>query len=115
MKVSFEGIGESVVTFFNSATGSATAGAPVLISANGEVSACADGDRFFGCALACDTDIAAIQTAGYIELAYSGTNPAVGFVRLAANGSGGVKASEDGGEFLVVNVDTANKTLGLML
>ncbi len=115
MKVSFEGIGESVVSFYNSATSAATAGAPVKISGNGEVSACADGNRFFGYALSCDTDFAAVQTAGYIELGYTGTAPAVGFVKLAANGTGGVKAAETGGEFLVVNVDTANKILGLML
>ena len=115
MKVSFEGIGESVVTFYNSATSAATAGAPVKMSGNGEVSACVDGNRFFGYALSCDADFAAIQTSGYIELGYTGTAPAVGFVKMAANGAGGVKAAETGGEFLVVNVDTANKILGLML
>ena len=115
MKVSFEGIGESIATFYNSATSAAVAGAPVGMSGNGEVAACADGDRFFGCAVACDADFAAVQTAGYIEFGYTGTAPAVGFVKLAANGAGGVKASETGGEFLVVDVDTVNKTLGLML
>ncbi len=115
MKVSFEGIGESVVTFYNSAVSAATAGVTVKMSGNGEVSACEDGNRFFGYALACDTDFAAVQTAGYIELGYTGTAPAVGFVKLAANGAGGVKADEAGEEFLVVDVDTANKILGLML
>ncbi len=115
MKVSFEGIGESVVTFYNSKTSAAAAGVPVRMSGNGEVSACADGERFFGYALSCDKDFAAVQTAGYIELGYTGTAPTVGFTKLAANGSGGVKAAETGGEFLVIDVDTANKIVGLML
>ena len=115
MKVSFEGIGESVVTFYNSKIAAVGAGAPVKMSGNGEVSACADGNRFFGAALACDADFAAVQTGGYAQLVYSGTAPAVGFAKLASNGEGGVKIAETGGEFLVVDVDTISKTIGFML
>lgn len=115
MKVSFEGIGESVITFYNSKTAAAGAGAPVKMSGNGEVSVCADGDRFFGVALACDTDFAAVQTDGYVELAYTGTAPAIGFAKFVSNSAGGVKTAETGGEFLVVDVDTVSKTIGLML
>lgn len=115
MKVSFEGIGESVVTFYNSKTAVAGAGAPVKMSGNRAVSACADGERFFGVALACDSDFAAIQMGGYVELEYAGTAPAVGFAKLVSNGVGGVKTSETGGEFVIVDVDTVSKTIGLML
>lgn len=115
MKVSFEGIGENVVTFYNSKSATAVAGAPVKMSGNGEVSVCADGDRFFGAALACDADFAAIQTDGYVELGYTGTAPAIGFAKLVSNGVGGVKRAEEGGEFLVVDLDTVSKTIGLML
>lgn len=115
MKVSFEGIGESVVTFYNSKTAAAGAGNPVKISGNGEVSVCADGDRFFGVALACDSDFAAIQMGGYVELGYTGTAPAVGFRKLVSNSTGGVITAETGREFLVVDVDTVSKTIGLML
>lgn len=115
MKVSFEGVGESVVTFYNSKTAAAGAGVPVKMSGNGEVSACADGDRFFGVALACDTDFAAIQTDGYVELVYTGSAPTVGFTKLVSGGGSGVKTAETGGEFLVVDVDTVNKIIGLML
>lgn len=116
MKVSFEGIGESVITFYNSESSAATAGVPVKMSANGEISACADGDRFLGVALDCNEDFAAVQTGGYIEVSYSGTAPAVGYVSLAADGTGKVKAAESGGgQFLIVEVDTTNKILGLML
>ena len=115
MKVSFEGIGESVVTFYNSKTAAAGAGDPVKMSGSGEVSVGADGDRFFGAALACDDDFAAVQTGGYAQLVYSGTAPAVGFAKLVSNGDGGEKLAETGGEFLVVDVDTVSKTIGLML
>jgi len=115
VKVSFEGVGESVATFYNGSSAAASAGVPVKMSGNGEVSACSDGDRFFGVALSCDADFAAVQTAGYVELDYTGTAPAVGYAKLAANGSGGVKAAETGGEFLIAEVDSTNKILGLML
>lgn len=114
MKVSFEGIGESVVTFYNSKTAAAGAGVPVKMSGNGEVSVCAEGERFFGVALACDPDFAAIQMNGYVELGYTGTAPAVGFAKLVSNGAGGVKTAETGREFLIVDVDTVSKTIGLM-
>lgn len=115
MKVSFEGIGESVVTFYNNKVAAAAGGVPVKMSGNGEVSACSDGDKFFGAALACDADFAAVQTDGYFELGYTGTAPAVGFVKFVSNGAGGVKTAETGREFLVVDVDTVSKTIGLIL
>lgn len=116
MKVSFEGIGESVITFYNDGDNGAVAGVPVKISGNGEVSACGAGERFFGVALAGEGDFAAVQVQGFVQLIYSGNAPSVGFVQLAADGSGGVKAVEaDGGEFLAVEVDTTNKILGVML
>ena len=109
MKVSHEGIGESVVTFYNSLEHPALVGEPVKMSANGEVCACESGDKFFGICIACDEELAAVQTEGYIQVAYTGaTVPSVGFVNLAADGKGGVTADTEGKEFLVVDVDTYN-------
>lgn len=115
MKVSFEGIGESAATFYNSSANGATAGVPVKMSGNGEISKCADGDRFFGITLSCEEGFAAVQYSGYVQLVYSGTAPTAGFGKLAADGAGGVKAAANGGEFLVVDVDTVNKIVGFML
>ena len=116
MKVSFEGIGESVVTFYNSDGAAAKAGDPVMLSGNGEICTCSEGERLIGVALACDESFAAVQTKGYIELPYSGEAPAVGYASLVANGLGGVKAAASGGgEFLIIEVDEAAKVLGLML
>ena len=116
MKVSFEGIGESVVTFFNSdVNGVKAAGVPVKMSGNGEVAGCGDGDRFFGVSIYRDDGFASIQNGGYVEMAYSGADPAAGYANLLANGAGGVKKGAAGSEFLIIGVDTVNKTLGFML
>ena len=115
MKVSFEGIGEGIATFHFDGEGRAAGGTPVKVSGNGTVSPCGEGERFFGVALAGDEDFTAVQMEGFAELSFSGTAPGVGYVKLAADGSGGVKKSESGGEFLVVEVDTGNKVLGLVL
>ena len=116
MKVSFEGIGENVITFYNDMLKPAELGNPVKMSANGEVSACSSADRFFGVCIDSDTDYAAVQTAGYIHVNYSGeTAPTVGFVKLAADGNGGVAVNSAGNELVVIDVDTANSIIGIML
>mgnify|MGYP000913796035 FL=1 len=115
MTVSFEGIGEKIVTFYNSDTASAAAGLPVKMSGNGQVCACAAGDRFIGVAAAADSSFAAVKNAGYVKLPYTGSAPAVGFAKLAAAGNGAVTDAETGGEYLVVDVDTAGETVGIIL
>lgn len=117
MKVSFEGIGERVVTFYNTRTAgkAAEAGAPVAMSGSGEVCACAAGERFMGFALAADEDFAAVQTAGYVKAPYSGDAPAPGYVHLAAGADGTVTKNEAGGDYLVLDTDTAANTVGFIL
>ncbi|MEG0777242.1 MAG: hypothetical protein RR147_00935 [Oscillospiraceae bacterium] len=116
MKVSFEGIGENVVTFYNkAAAGSAVVGAPVKMTGNGEVGVCVDGDKFIGLAIACDAGLAAVQTEGYVQMKYSGVAPTIGFGILVGDGAGKVKSAAAGREYLVVDVDTANTSVGFML
>ncbi len=116
MKVSFGGLGEQVATFFNSASAAASDGERVKVSGNGEVSACSAGDRFFGVALAADSDFAAVQAGGFVTLPYSGqTAPAVGYATLSADGEGGVAVDEDGWDYLVLEVDTTAGTVGFLL
>ena len=106
MSVSFKGIREEYVTF-QCASG-LTAGTPVKLTGNGTVGACSAGERFMG--------VAAVQTAGYAELAYTGTPPAVGWTQLVC-ASGGVTAdtAASGGEYLVLEVDTNSSKVGFML
>ena len=114
MKVSFEGIGEMVVTFDNGDSG-IPGGKVVKMAGNSAVAACGAGEVFMGLCLAADESIAAVQTEGYVKIPYSGTEPQVGYARLSADGEGGVKSDESGREYLVVDVDSAGGSLGLFL
>lgn len=115
MKVSFGGIGETVATFYNSGTSAAVSEAPVKVSGNGEVSCCAGGDRFCGVAISAEDRFVSVQTGGFVTLPYSGTAPALGYVKLVADGSGGVKTGSSGGEYLVVGVDTADVSVTFVM
>ena len=105
MNVSFEEIGRLAVTFADSGV---AAGQVCKVSGNGTVAPCADGDKFCGVVEGVRGGHAAVQVAGFAQVAFSGSL-SVGYVNLCANGSGGVKAGT-GREYLVVRVDEAAKT-----
>lgn len=113
MKVSYEGIGEIVATF--QAGAEVGTGQVVKMGGNGKVEGCNVGDRFCGVALAPVEGYAAVQVAGFAPVKYTGDKPAVGYVKLAADGQGGVKADENGGELLVVAVDEGSGTMVVCL
>lgn len=113
MNVSFEGIGEQVVSF--KASGSLKAGQLCAVKANATVSPCADGDKFAGVCIASDGGFAEVKCAGYVELGYSGAAPAFGYTKLAAAGDRYVKASADGRECLVVKIDEPRSVVGLFI
>ena len=115
MKVSFEGIGERAMTFFNADTNPAEAGKTVKMSAGAMVSACADGDKLAGLCIDADASLATVKTAGFVTASYTGADPAVGFASLAADAAGGVKVSAGGREYLVVEVDAAATPVGFIL
>ncbi len=112
MKVSFDGIGENLITFYDG--GSANAGCMVKMSAPKTVDACGAGENFCGLCQVTDGEYAAVQTAGYISVGYTGSAPAIGWAKLAGDGEG-VCQSETGREYLVVDVDEINMTVGFML
>ena len=114
--ISFGGIGENVVSFYNGGAIAAAKGKTVKMTGNGQVAQCADGDKFCGVAVGGDAEFTAVQTAGFVTAAYSGTAPAVGYAALLADADGGVKVAAAGGrEYLVVEVNTIDKTVGIML
>ncbi|MDR0951447.1 MAG: hypothetical protein LBM18_00780 [Oscillospiraceae bacterium] len=115
MKVSFEGIGEQVVTFASSVQAPAEKGCPVVMTGSAQVGAAGAGEKFVGIALASQGNYCAVQTAGFIKVGYSGQSPAVGFKTLAADGAGGVMADEGGREYLVAEVDEAGLTATILL
>lgn len=113
MELSFMGYGEKVATF--AATDGVTAGMPVKLTADGTVGPCAAGDLFCGVALNVRGGYAAVQLAGYVRLPYGGTAPAAGYQSLAAAANGTVSVNAAGRSLLVIDVDTAAKTCGLIL
>ena len=112
MKVSFEGIGETVVTLHSAGN---TAGMCVKLSTNKTAAACAAGERIAGLSLADKGGFACVQLGGAVTVPYTGTAPAVGFAALVADGNGGVKTAENGGEYLVLDVDSTAKTVTFIL
>ncbi len=113
MNISFQAVGHEFLTFGCTATDKE--GYPCKMSANGTVTAGASGDAFMGILGAVRDGSARVLFRGYYEIAYSGTAPSLGYAILAADGDGGVKAATTGHEYLVMNVDTTNGTLGIFL
>ena len=98
-KVSFEDIGMVTATF-----------AAREDMKPGEVGACTDGDAFCGLALSVRSGFAGVQVKGFACLPTSGT-VTLGRVKLAADGTGGVKPVSTGGtEVLVVSADNSGHT-----
>ena len=112
MKVSFDGIGERLVTFISN---NVTKGHVVKVSAAGTVSECSEEDAFDGVALFVEGGYAAVRLGGFVTVGYSGTAPAIGRATLVADGDGGVEADEDGETYLVVDRDTTAGTVTIIL
>lgn len=113
MKISFESIGQQYVTFL--AGEGAQEGGVCKLSGNGAVGGCAAGEVFCGVVTQLRGGAAAVLTAGYCELPYEGTAPSVGYCKLVAAAGGVAVGTTAGREYLVVNVDTGAKTVGLFL
>ena len=111
MSVSFHGIGQVCATFL----GTGTEGQVVKVSTAATVAPCEDGNSFCGVALCVKDDACAVQVAGFVTVPYSSTEPTPGYAKLSADGTGGVKTDESGREYLVVSVDTAAKTVTILL
>ncbi len=113
MKVSFEGVGEQVLSFMKAS--GVESGSVVKLGSNATVAVCAAGDKFAGVCIKADDSFADVKCAGYVELSYTGTAPALGYTKLAAAGSGKVKAADTGREYLVINVDSSAATVGFIM
>lgn len=112
MAVSFGGFNENTATFWVS--GEIENGKPVKMSESGTVEACADGDAFCGICRGSDGSYAAIQLSGAVKSTYSGADPECGYTKLSASADG-VKVSDSGREYLVVEVDTDAMTVTFLM
>lgn len=113
MKVSFEGVGEQVLSFVKAS--GVEKGSIVKLSANATVAKCAAGDNFAGVCIKADDSFADVKTAGYVELGYTGSAPAVGYAKLTAAGADKVKTADTGREYLVIKVDSAAAVVGFIM
>ncbi len=113
MKISLNGYGENTATF--KADSTLTKGEPVTMAENFTVKSCDANDDFIGMAVNSDDGYACVQLDGYVKIGYSGTAPELGVCSLVADGNGGVCVADTGRKFVVTDVDTDNKSVGIIL
>ena len=113
MSYSFDGFNEGVLTF--SCESEIASGTPVKISGSETVCACSSGDKFCGVAVTYRNGSVGVALSGAVTLPYSGTAPSAGYVKLAADGDGGVATSNSGREYLALSVDTVSGTVTIIL
>lgn len=113
-KISFEDIGAVVATFRTKED--VGSGQVVKVTGDGEVGPCGAGERFCGVALTGGGEYAGVQVGGFVTVKADST-VTTGWVKLAADGSGGVKKADagDGWEYLVVETNSAALTAVLCL
>ena len=109
MNIKFSGFNENVLTF--EYTGTLNKGDLVKMTASAKVTKAAANDSFIGVCLSTRGGYAAIQMAGYTEVAKSGTVN-VGYQKLVSAGNA-VKSAESGIDRLVIYVD--DTTVGFIL
>ena len=102
-KISFEGIGGEIATFW--AEAGVQSGQVVKLTADSTVAPCAVGDRFCGVAVSVREDVAGVRMGGFVQLGCADGGVTPGYVKLCADGNGGVKKATSGEEYLVVADD----------
>ncbi len=72
-------------------------------------------EAFCGVCVAVRNGHASVVLTGHTVASYSGPAPEIGYCKLACDGNGGVKVSENGREYLVVEVDENEKTVDIIM
>ena len=109
--VSLQGYNSKYVTML--VKGELKAGDLVAMGGNNTVEKAVN-KRFVGVAHAIRDGYALVQTGGCAVLGYSGKAPAVGFAKMQADANADAVLNEGGGEVLVTEVDTVNKSVGIL-
>ena len=113
MAISYESIGQQCITLKYS--GVPSKGVPCTIASSDTIKSSAAGDHFCGVVAGYRNGLASVIVGGLVTLRYTGTAPACGYTKLAAAGSGKVKADSAGTEYAVFSVNTADSTVTFML
>lgn len=72
-------------------------------------------EKFCGVCSAVKGSYVSVILKGHAVVKYSGTSPVIGYNNLAADGNGYVKVSDNGREILVLDIDTTNRTIEILL
>jgi hypothetical protein len=112
MNVSYEGIGYLAVTI---PAANCTAGHVGKVNAAGMADVCLTGEHIDGLVEARENGNARMQIEGFAEIAYTGTQPNAGRVKLSSDGKGGVKHDENGREYLIMYVNEVDSTVIIKL
>lgn len=75
----------------------------------------ADDGLFCGICSAVNDLYASVILKGHARVKYSGTAPTLGYNKLASDGNGYVKVSENGRHILVLDIDTVNQLIDIIL
>ena len=109
----FSGFNTKEITLF--AAENVKKGNAVGLKDSGTVTVPSAGAVFCGVCTAVRNGRASVVLTGHTTVSYSGTAPTIGYCKLACDGNGGVKVSDGGREYLVVDVDTAEKTIDILM
>ena len=109
--VSLQGIKENPTLLASSLTRGTDEGKPVKISANKTAALPTDDQPFCGIieSIEHDNSVCVVRNRGITIQPYTGTAPTIGYGKLSANGSGGVRISSGTVPYYwIYNVDTTN-------
>ena len=109
----FSGFNTKAITL--NAEGTVTEGMAVKLSASDAVTKAGADEKFCGVCSAVRGGYASVVMAGHVKVGYSDAAPTIGYCNLVSDGNGNVKISTAGKEYLVVDVDTTNKTIEIII
>ena len=107
----FTGYGENILTF--KAEEGTKNGDLVIFLENELVARAPAGYPFCGIVSNIRNGLASVIMSGYVETAYSGSAPTLGYTKLAM-GEGGVEYSASGRNVTVISVDENTRTVGFI-
>lgn len=115
MRVSFTGIGETVVTFESDKK--LEVGTLVNVVENGKVAEAKKNEKFVGIVVNATEHEASVQIKGYIKTKFEGTieSNALGCCNLCLGEEGKLKLSEKGREVLLLDINSETNEIGIFM
>lgn len=115
MRVSFTGIGETVVTFESDKK--LEVGTLVNVAESGKVAAAKENEKFVGIVVNATEYEASVQIKGYVKVKFEGTieATALGCCNMCLGKEGKLKLSEKGREVLLLDINTENSEIGIFM